>query len=166
MNPADEIVDVIDAAGNTIGVFTRRQMRAERLPHRCTYALVFNTRGELFIHLRTATKDLYPSHWDACIGGVLAAGETFAQGVRREIQEELGIDADAEELFPFCYEDHATTVQAMVYRLVHGGPFVLQAEEIVRGEFSPLADVLERIKNEPFCPDGVQVLQEYLRRQT
>ena len=49
-------------------------------PHRCTYVLVFNIRGELFIHLRTATKDVYPSHWDVAIGGVLAAGETFAEG--------------------------------------------------------------------------------------
>src|SRR5437762_3591123 len=100
MNPADELVDVIDDAGNTIGVVTRREMRQRRLPHRCTYVLVFNSRGELFVHLRTATKDVYPSHWDVAIGGVLAAGETFTKGVRREIMEELGIDAEAQELFP------------------------------------------------------------------
>ncbi len=132
MNPADELVDVIDDAGNTIAVVTRAQMRAKRLPHRCTYVLVFNARGELFIHLRTATKDVYPSHWDVAIGGVLAAGETFAQGVR-EIHEEIGIDANAEPLFPFhlCF-DEATFVNGMAYRLVHEGPFHLQAEEIAR----------------------------------
>ena len=55
---ADETVDVVDELGNTIGVFTRQQMREGRLPHRCTYVLVFNTHGELFVHLRTATKDV------------------------------------------------------------------------------------------------------------
>ena len=161
MNPADELVDVIDAAGNIVGVVTRREMRQRRLPHRCIYVLVFNTHGELFIHLRTATTDVYPSHWDVAIGGVLAAGETFNQGVKREIREELGIDADAEELFPYRYADIATAVRAMAYRLVHDGPFVLQAEEIVRGEFVPIPDVLQRIEREPFCPDGVQVLEKY-----
>jgi isopentenyldiphosphate isomerase len=163
MAAADELVDVIDAAGNTIAVVTRREMRAKRLPHRCTYVLVFNQRGELFIHLRTATKDVFPSHWDICIGGVLAAGESFDQGVRREIKEELGIDADAEPLFSFHYADDATFAHGMAYRLVHEGPFVLQVEEIVRGEFLPVAAVLELIGREPFCPDGVMVLEKYLR---
>src|SRR5437773_4137333 len=113
MNPADELVDVIDDAGRTIGVVTRARIRAERLPHRCTYVLVFNKRGELFIHLRTATKDVFPSYWDVCIGGVLTAGETFDEGARREIREELGIDAEARELFPFRYQDDATFAHGM-----------------------------------------------------
>ena len=121
-----------------------------RLPHRCTYVLVFNARGELFIHLRTATKDVYPSHWDVAIGGVLSTGESFTQGTRREIKEELGIDADAEELFPVRYADASTAVRAMAYRLRHDGPFQLQVEEIVRGEFVPVPMVLERLKQEPF----------------
>ena len=75
LTPGDELVDVMDDAGRTIGTVTRREMRAQRLPHRATYLLVFNDRGELFIHLRTATKDVYPSHWAVTIGGVLAAGE-------------------------------------------------------------------------------------------
>ena len=161
MSPSDELVDVIDADGRTIGVVTRREMRARHLPHRCTYVLVFNGCGELFVHLRTATKDVYPAHWDVCIGGVLTAGETFEQGVNREIQEELGIDAVAEELFPFRYADERTIVQAMVYRLNHDGPFQLQAEEIVRGEFMPMDQVKERAEREPFCPDGLCVLAEY-----
>jgi isopentenyldiphosphate isomerase len=162
MNPADELVDVIDEAGNTIAVVTRREMRARRLPHRCTYVLVFNARGELFIHLRTPTKDVFPSYWDTCIGGVLAAGESFAEGVKREIGEELGIDAVAEELFAVRYNDAATFAHGMAYRLVHGGPFQLQVEEIVRGEFVPVQLALKRIESDPFCPDGVMVLQQYL----
>jgi isopentenyldiphosphate isomerase len=163
MSAADELVDVIDDAGNTIGVVTRHEVRKKRLPHRCTYVLVFDAQGDLFVHLRTVTKDVYPGHWDVCIGGVLAAGETFEQGVRREIYEELGIDVNAQMLFPVRYQDTATFAQGMAYRLVHQGPFHLQADEIVRGEFVPLPEVLERIKREPFCPDGMQVLEAYLR---
>jgi isopentenyldiphosphate isomerase len=162
MNPGDELVDVIDDAGNTIGVVTRREMRARRLPHRCTYVLVFNSRGELFIHLRTETKDVHPGYWDVAIGGVLAAGETFDEGARREIQEELGIIAEPNMLFPVSYADERTSVRAMAYRLDHDGPFRLQVEEIVRGEFVPVGEVLARIERESFCPDGVLVLRQYL----
>src|SRR5437667_217504 len=102
-DPGEELVDVIDDAGRTVAIVTRREMRARRLPHRCAYVLVFNHQGELFIHLRTATKDVFPSHWDVAIGGVLAAAESFEAGARREAREELGIDVEPEPLFWFRY---------------------------------------------------------------
>jgi isopentenyldiphosphate isomerase len=163
-DPGEELVDVIDGEGHTAATVTRREMRARRLPHRCVYVLVFNRRGELFIHLRTASKDLYPSCWDATIGGVLAAGESFDDGARRELHEELGIEAAPELLFPFRYADSATLVQAMVYRVVHEGPFRLQPEEIIRGESMPPDEVTLRAARDPFCPDGLAVLAEYQRR--
>lgn len=162
-NASLELVDVIDESGRTVGVVTRREMRAGRLPHRCTYLLVFNRQGELFIHQRTATKDVFPAHWDVAIGGVLAAGETFDVGVRREAREELGIDLEPQRLFPFRYEDTQTVVQAMVYEACHNGPFQLQAEEIVRGDFVSLAELDRLIAMESFCPDGLAVLAEYRR---
>jgi isopentenyldiphosphate isomerase len=164
MDPSQEPVDVIDESGNTIATVTRREVRIRRLAHRCTYLLVFNQRGDLFIHLRTAHKDVYPAHWDVAVGGVLAAGETFDSGAPRELLEELGVAADPEPLFPFRYADAATMVQAMVYRVVHDGPFRFQSEEVVRGEFLPLADVAARIGRAPFCPDGLAVLAEYQHR--
>ncbi len=163
LHPSDELVDITDLAGNIIGVVPRREMRGRRLPHRCTYILVFNSRGELFIHLRTPTKDVFASHWDVCVGGVLAAGEGFGAGARRELNEELGVDAPLQELFPFRYEDEQTIVHAVAYRAVHEGPFCLQPEEVVRGEFASVAEAKERAKREPFCPDGLCVLAEFER---
>ncbi|MCI0639385.1 MAG: NUDIX domain-containing protein [Gemmataceae bacterium] len=158
-----ELVDVIDEAGNTVGVVTREEMRVRRLSHRCVYVLVFNARGDLFIHLRTPSKDVFPSHWDVAVGGVLLAGESFAQGARRELREELGIDAEAEDLFPFRHTDPNTDVRAHVYRLVHDGPFQLQEEEIVSGEFVPCALVSRRAALQPFCPDGLEVWKTFLQ---
>lgn len=160
-DPAQELVDVIDEHGRTVATVTRREMRARRLPHRCVYILVFNRRGELFIHLRTPTKDVYPGHWDVAIGGVLAAGEGFEGGARREVLEELGVAVDPEPLFPFRYADAATVVRSMAYRIVHDGPFQLQPEEIVRGEFISIAEALERAARESFCPDGLAVLTRF-----
>ena len=157
--PGDELVDVVTDDGSVVGRVTRREMRARRLPHRSTYILVFNRRGELFVHLRTATKDVYPSHWDVCVGGVLAAGESFEAGAARELAEELGVTTTLEALFPLRYADPSTIVHGMVYRTTHDGPFRLQPEEIVRGEFVAADDLPARIAFEPFCPDGLVVLE-------
>ena len=159
----DEAVDVVDEDGRVIGIVPRREMRRRRLPHRVTYVLVFNGRGELFIHLRTADKDVYPSHWDVAIGGVVRAGESFDAAARREAGEELGVEPPLERLFPFRYADGRTVVHGMVYRTRHDGPFRLQPEEIVRGEFVPPAEVTSRARGVPFCPDGLAVLAAYCR---
>ena len=68
---------------------------------------------------------------------------------------------EIEVLFPFRYADAYTGVQAMAYRLSHEGPFQLQPEEVVRGEFVSLEEVAKRIGQLPFCPDGVALLKEY-----
>lgn len=153
-----ELVDVVDEAGAVVGVVTRREMRARRLPHRCVYILVFDRAGRLFVHQRTASKDVYPSYWDVAVGGVLAAGETFLAGAARELEEELGVEAPLDEVAPFRFEDERTVVQAMIYRTVHEGPFRLQPEEIVRGEFVGRDAWSGLVARERFCPDGLEAL--------
>src|ERR1051326_781606 len=160
-DPAAELVDVVDEHGRTIGVVTRRELRERRLAHRSVYLLVFNARGEIFIHLRTATKDVSPSHWDLNIGGVLASGETYDEGARREALEELGVTLEPRPLFPFHFSDEHSTVHGMVYRAEHDGPFHLQAEEIVRGEFVTVEELERRLRTERFCPDGICVWRQF-----
>lgn len=160
-DPGQELVEVVDEEGRVIGIVTRREMRRRRLPHRCTWVLVFNSRGELFIHQRSATKDLLPLYWDVTVGGVLAVGEDFEVGVRRELREELGIEAVPEALFPFRFPEAQPYALGMVYRLRHDGPFVLQVEEIIQGSFVPWDELAQRIASQPFCDEGLAILKRY-----
>ncbi len=91
MNPADEIVAIVDAHNNVIGSAPRREMRANKLPHRSTYILVFNSQRELFVQKRTMTKDIYPGYYDPCTGGVVLHGESYEVSAIRELEEEVGI---------------------------------------------------------------------------
>lgn len=160
-DPGKELVEVVDELGRVVDIVTRREMRQRRLPHRCTWALVFNSQGELFIHQRSATKDLLPLHWDVTVGGVLAVGEGFDAGVRRELLEELGVVADPDLLFPFRFPEERPYALGMVYRLIHDGPFAFRDGEIVRGEFVAMARLPERIRSVPFCEEGLAILRRY-----
>ncbi len=161
---ADEKIDELDASGRVVGVTTRAEMRARRLPHRCVYILVFNGRGEIFIHQRTASKDVFPSFWDVTVGGVVSAGESFDLSAVREGGEELGVAIAPEFLFPFSFADERSTAFGQAYRATHEGPFKLQVEEIVHGEFVATEELEEWFRRERFCPDGVEVWREYCRR--
>jgi isopentenyldiphosphate isomerase len=162
--PADELIDQLDETGKVIGVVSRAEMRRRRLPHRCVYLLVFNSRGEVFIHQRTPTKEIFPAFWDVCVGGLPAAGEPFVDAVQREALEEIGVAVTPEELFPILYRDEQFVVHGMVYRAVHDGPFTFQAEEVARGEFVRVDELELRFGRERFCPDGQAVWAEFGRR--
>ena len=49
MSAADEIVVIVDEHNNVVGAAPRREMRGQRLPHRSTYILVFNSQGALYV---------------------------------------------------------------------------------------------------------------------
>ena len=160
--PARELIDVVDEADRVVDRRPRAEVRAHNLRHRAVYVLVLNRRGDIFVHLRTATKDVYPAHHDVAVGGVPRAGEDYDGAAAREVAEELGLAGpELEPLFPIRYADAHTIVNGMVYRCVHEGPFRLQPEEIVSGEFLDLAELDRRRTLLPFCPDGLAVLARY-----
>lgn len=159
-----ELVDIVDADDRVVGQTTRREMRARKLRHRATYVLVFNPRGQIFVHQRTATKDVYPAYYDVAVGGVVGAGESYDAGARRELAEELGITATPRPILSFRFDDGHSPVNGRVYSCTYDGPLTLQADEVAGGEWLDLDVVLERLRDQPFCPDGVEALMRYLDR--
>src|SRR5215470_15728838 len=131
MNPADEIVVIVDEDNNIVGAAPRREMRAKRLPHRSTYILVFNAQGELYVQKRTMSKDVFPGYYDPATGGVVLAGESYEQSAVRELEEEMGIrQVPLTWLFDFYFADRRTRVWGGAYSCVYDGPLVLQKEEV------------------------------------
>jgi len=162
---SDELVDVVDEQDRVVTQATRREVRVRNLRHRSAYVLVFNPTGQLFVHRRVDTKDIYPGLWDVAVGGLLGAGEDYDTGARRELREELGIDqVTLRRLFPLRYEDADNRVSGMVYSCTWPGVVHLQTSEIAMGEWLDLDVLLERTQRDNFCPDGLEVLRRYLSK--
>jgi isopentenyldiphosphate isomerase len=143
--PQDEIVTIVDEKNNVTGSALRSVMRAKGLPHRATYILVFNSKGELYVQKRTPVKDIYPGYYDVAAGGVVMAGESYDESASRELNEEMGMRA---------------------YRCVYDGKIVLQEEEVESGDFYTLDAVLQSSKHDSYTPDGFYVLRRYLDQRT
>ena len=162
---ASETIDIVDDEDRVVDRATRREMRERNLLHRAVYIFVVNSGGELFVHRRTATKDVYPGYWDVCIGGVVVAGESYDAAAEREIAEELGVmGGPLRPLGKLRFEDAGTRIHGAVYAAAHDGPFVLQAEEILSGAFVPRAELERVLAEERCCPDGVAAWRAFGER--
>ena len=167
MGAVDEIVAIVDEHNHVVGAALRREMRAKRLPHRSTYILVFNARGELYVQKRTMTKDVFPGYYDVAAGGVVLAGESYQQGAERELEEEMGIrDVPLTRLFDFYFENERTRLWGCAFSCVYNGPIVLQEEEVESGAFMAVDQILCQSATEPFTPDGMYVLRRHLGHVT
>ncbi|HHP7235802.1 MAG TPA: NUDIX hydrolase YfcD [Desulfobacterales bacterium] len=163
---SEEIVTIVDNHNNVVGAEPRWRMRSYGLPHRATYILVFNSAGELFVQKRTESKDIYPGHFDVAAGGVVMAGETYETAAVRELEEELGIrDTPLHPQFDFYYEEAGNRVWGRVYTCVYDGDMVLQKEEVARGDFLSLDEILRMCERRPFTPDGLYVIQRYMSQR-
>jgi 8-oxo-dGTP pyrophosphatase MutT (NUDIX family) len=161
VDPGDEPVEVVENDGSVIDVVPRRVMRERRLLHRCTYVLVLNAAGELYVHKRTDTKDVCPGFYDVTAGGVCAVGESFDDGAARELEEELGITSRPTFRFLHRYDGEDGHVLGAVYDVRWDGPIRWQPSEVAWGAFEAIERIEERMARDPFCPDGVEVYRRW-----
>lgn len=120
---------------------------------------VFNDKGELALQLRAAHDDSYPSYWDFSAGGGVDAGEDPTVAARREIQEELGVEADV------AFVDRSThqyqkwnskrtrEEDIHLFTARHNGPFKPDLNEVEKIEFFSIDKIKQMIAaGEKFHP--------------
>ncbi|EKD35243.1 MAG: esterase-like protein [uncultured bacterium] len=89
----------------------------------------------------------------------MLADESYEMSAGRELAEELGVtDVPLSFLFDHYSEDSTNRVWGRIFTCRHNGPFVLQQSEVESGMFVSVGAALQRSRNEPFTPDGVEIL--------
>ena len=159
----EEEVDLVDDDNRVVGATTRRQMRRDNLLHRGVGILCRNSRGEVYVHKRTDTKDLFPGLYDMFVGGVVSRGEAYDTAAQREVEEELGVrGAEVRPLFMHHYEGDRNRAWIGVYDVTWDGPVVHQAEEIAWGGWIAEDELEAWARTVEVVPDGLSVFDRWL----
>jgi len=163
----EELFDVVDKQDRVLRQAPRSVVHANHWLHRAAHIFVFNSRGDLLIHRRSATKDECPLMYTSSASGHLAAGEGYEVAAIRELEEELGLKSPIEFLAIIPANGAATSYE-------HSGLFqtttdetpVFDPGEIESGEFLPLAEVSRRVMATPeqFTPCFRTLIAWYFNR--
>ena len=99
------LIDVLSNTGLRTGeILPRPDIHRLGKIHRAVHLYLFNAKNEILLQRRSLTVDSYPRVFSISVLGHINAGEFSAATVRREIEEELGIDASGLQInFLFSY---------------------------------------------------------------
>ena len=181
-----EFLDLVDENGNPTGEREDRAVvHAKGLRHRTAHLWLMRRRGgqaEILLQKRSEDKDSSPGCYDISSAGHIPAGMDFIPSALRELQEELGLSATAEELI-LCgqrrffhhqtfhgkpFEDHQVSNVYVLVRDVDPAEMTLQTSEVQSVIWMPLCEVRRRVdEGDPsFCvaPDEVEILERAAKK--
>ena len=147
----EDIFDVVNEHDQVIDQRPRSVVHAQELRHRAVHVLVFNSKGQLFLQLRSKTKDNDPGLWDNSCSGHVDAGESYVVAAERELMEEIGllVEKPLEELFKLTASPETGMEFVTIFMTEAEGPFELCPEEIDEGRWASTTEIRLALQTEP-----------------
>ena len=159
-----ELLDLVDENGIPTGAREEREIiHATGLRHRTAHLWLMRFRdgqADLLLQKRSADKDSHPGCYDISSAGHIPAGMDFIPSALRELTEELGLTATAEEL-TYCgqrrffhrdvfhgrsFLDHQVSNVYVLVRDVDPAALTLQESEVESVRWMPLPDVRRMVE--------------------
>jgi isopentenyldiphosphate isomerase len=181
-----ELFDIVDENGMPSGgTVERGKAHAEGILHRTAHIWIVRETGgrqQVLLQKRSADKDSFPGRFDTSSAGHIQAGDEPRESALRELKEELGIEAEKEDL------DYAGTFRIQYDLEFHGKPFrdnevafvyvyrketdetqlILQKEEVECAEWFDMEETYRACiaRDQKFCVPigGLKVLMSYLEK--
>lgn len=102
----EEFVVLVDQNDQKLGLMEKQQAHIAGLLHRAFSVFVFNSKGELMIQQRAASKYHSPTLWTNTCCSHPRDNETYEQAAHRRLEEEMGFDCELDYKFNFIYKAH------------------------------------------------------------
>lgn len=179
-----EMLDIVDECGEPTGEkVSRETAHAEGIRHRTAHVWILRRnkdRTEVLLQRRSMQKDSFPGRFDTSSAGHIQAGDSPRESALRELHEELGIAAKAEELtfadtFIIRYEkefygkmfkDNEIAFVYVYEKPVDEKKLVLQKEEVDAVEWFDLEYVYNQClaHDQKFCVPlgGLEVIRKLI----
>lgn len=182
-----ELFDICDEQGNpTGGTVERSFAHANGILHRTAHIWIVkneDSRYKVLLQKRAMNKDSFPGRYDTSSAGHIQAGDEPMESALRELGEELGIKAEAEDLdfagtFRIQYEkefhgkmfrDNEVAFVFVYQKPVDIADLTIQKEELDGVSWFDLEETYEACKehDQKFCVPigGLETVRKYLNER-
>lgn len=90
---SQEILDLVNEDDEVIDTLLRDEIYLNNLKHvRVVNVFIRNDKGEVWIPIRAAHKQIAPNGYDVGVGGHVEHGESYDEALAKEVKEEIGWD--------------------------------------------------------------------------
>jgi isopentenyl-diphosphate delta-isomerase type 1 len=161
-----EILEIVDSHDKVIGTATRGEMHRMGFFHRAVHMFVFNRAGQVYIQRRSRSKDRHPGKLDSSAAGHVDPGETYEETAIRELQEELGIQAEVKEILRVPASDMTDNEHVVLFEVVTESEPVPNPEEIQWGSFMSREQVTRLMDETPddFVPAFILLWRMFIHQ--
>lgn len=178
MIPKEEMVDVYNPItfSKTGEVITKTKAHKEGIWHSSVHLIIVNeSKIKTLFQQRATDKGLYPNMWDISVGGHISASESDLLAVRRELQEELGINPEKyniefikrykEELYNNGINNKEIVSLYLMYADVDLSDIILQTEEVQAAKWITKEEMESLINNKLVIPhnEEYKILRKVLK---
>jgi isopentenyldiphosphate isomerase/intracellular septation protein A len=151
----EEFFDIVDAEGKVLGKAPRSICHSRPgILHQVVHLHVINSEDRIFLQKRVLSKHIQPGKWDTAVGGHVQSGETIESALKREAEEELGLDGfKALALGRYLWQ---TDIESeLVYMFVTRAelPLRLNRQEMDEGKFWKIKKIKETLGQGIFTPN-------------
>ncbi|MFY7845545.1 isopentenyl-diphosphate Delta-isomerase [Chryseobacterium gambrini] len=164
----EEFVVLVNPEDKVLGLMEKQQAHINGLLHRAFSVFLFNNSGEMLLQKRASGKYHSPLKWTNAVCSHPRSEETYLEGAKRRVKEELGIDVELSEKFNFIYKadvgnglwehelDH-------VFTGTFEGEFYLNKDEVEEVRYISLENLNKEISESPdhFTEWFKIILEEY-----
>ncbi|MDO5378710.1 MAG: NUDIX domain-containing protein [Clostridia bacterium] len=153
---AHELWDLYDARGQKTG---RTMIRGQEVPaglyHLAVHIWPINDKGEYLIQRRAPTVQWSPNLW-AATGGSAVSGEDALSAGLRELREELGYRAAAQEMALLAHLRRSSSFCSVFTISLNcdASAFVLQKEEVSAVRWCSQAQIMRMVADNAFYNYG------------
>ncbi|MEM9620386.1 MAG: NUDIX domain-containing protein [Pseudomonadota bacterium] len=164
-----EQFEVFNDQGALLGRKPRDEVHRLGFWHKSAQVFVFNSGGHLLLQRRSEHKDLYAGLWDYSVGEHLQPGESYLDGARRGLWEELRI-ADVclitlgdERRVAHEGPDYYDREMQQAFRCEYSGALVADSVEVAEVRYFPLPEIVSWVQRDAavFTPWFVEDLVEF-----
>ncbi|WP_294470193.1 NUDIX domain-containing protein [uncultured Ruminococcus sp.] len=180
-----EFLDIVDENGEPSGgIIDRETAHLKGIRHRTSHLWLLRRRGgsvQILLQKRAENKASYPACYDISSAGHIPAGCGYVPSALRELKEELGADAQADELicigrrtivsdeifFGKEFHDRQVSKVFVLWRDMDEAEFSLQKEEVDSVRWMDFDECFESVSNNTIrhciAVEELMMIKEYLK---